>query len=157
MGLLHFIYLSSMKIQALEPQEQLYLRSRMIFALALSLVFLALGILSAFQIMVAGSDMRYAWMAGLILALALTFGALRVVLRLLRDLRSGEKQVVLGRIGLLQVKGRRAFVKVGDQSFHISSGLASNFKKGDQVSICMSRSGVFLSIREEAVKKKTPS
>ncbi len=137
-----------MKIQSLEPQEQLYLRSRLIFAFALSLVFAALGVLSAFQIMETDNNSRYAWMAGLILALAVTFGAMRVVLRLVNDLRSGEKQVISGRVGLIEMKGTRAFVKVGERSFHLSSSWAGQLKKGNEVSVFLSKSGVFLSIEQ---------
>lgn len=135
-----------MELQPLEPQERLFLRSRLILALAITVAFGGISVLAAFQIMETNSGAQYAWMGGLILALAIAFGAVRVLMRLVRDIQSGEKQVISGKVGKVAAKGRKSFVKVGDRSLYLSAAWSSKLEKGKWISVYLSKSGVFLSL-----------
>ncbi len=135
-----------MHLLPLQPEERLFLQSRLIFALALGLVFGGLSLLAAFQIMETSSGIQYIWMGGLIIALAVFFGAVRVLLRLLRDLRAGEKQVISGRVDKIELKGRKAFVKVGGRGLHLSARWSEKVEKGKLVHVYLSKSGVFLAL-----------
>lgn len=141
-----------MDTRTLETAEKHLLRSRMLFALGLFILFLAICGFLAAQAVEGEGIVRYAWLAGVILLMVACLGFGRIALRLGGDLRRGEKRVrVLKVMGKEEKKGRKYLVMEG-KTYQVGEGMYAEMQRGDKVELHMGSGGfVFGLYPEETV------
>lgn len=132
----------------LTTEEKHYIRSRFLFALGLSFLFLSASIYCAIASQETELSGRWGWLGGMLLALALVALVGRLALRMGRDLRKGEKRVVTVKVAQkLEQKGGY-YIMLEGKYVQVQQNLYAELKKGDALELHRGSSGLLLQMQK---------